>query len=375
MTAIRVGLDGRAFVSPAGGIRRYVHELAHALLALEHPPELVVLGGSGGALPSGVSRVAAPWHPPTNAGWTLVGLPAAARRARVDVIHAPAYTAPPRRETPVVVTVHDVSYARRPEWYPYRADWLRQWFYRRSAVGSDRVLTDSTFSRFEIAAAYGIPESRISVVPLGVDTRAFCPDTSGAPARPDPETPGPYLLHVGDLHPRRNLPLMIDALAALDLDTGAGGPLQLVLAGVDRGVAAALTARAAAGGVGGRVRILGPVSPERLLALYRGATALVYPSRYEGFGLPLLEAMACGTPVIAARAASIPEVVGDAGDLLDPDDPRAWAGAIAALMTDGERRARARAAGLERAAAFPWARTAESTLAVYRAVAGRSADA
>jgi glycosyltransferase involved in cell wall biosynthesis len=114
---------------------------------------------------------------------------------------------------------------------------------------------------------------------------------------------------------------------------------------------------------------LGPVTDAQLATLYRDAVALVYPSRYEGFGLPVLEAMACGTPVIASRAASIPEVLGDAGVLLDPDDEAGWAEAIARVMNDAWERGRMRKAGLTRAQAFTWARTASITLDVYRRVA------
>jgi glycosyltransferase involved in cell wall biosynthesis len=144
-----------------------------------------------------------------------------------------------------------------------------------------------------------------------------------------------------------------------------------VLAGVDRGVGDALCAIAAEADEPDAVVLLGPVSEERLHLLYRAAAAFVYPSLYEGFGLPILEAMAAGTPVIAARAASIPEVLGDAGLLLDPLDARAWAEAIVSVMNDERMRERMRAAGRARAATFTWERTARETLAVYRRVLSR----
>ena len=128
--------------------------------------------------PPGVGHVAEPPHPPTNLGWTLVGLPRAARRAGVDVIHAPAYTAPFWSPAPVVLTIHDVSYERHPEWYPYRRDWARRAFYRRSAHVASQILTVSRFSAAEITAAYGIPAERMTVTPLGVDG-AFVADDPG----------------------------------------------------------------------------------------------------------------------------------------------------------------------------------------------------
>ena len=155
MTRIRVGIDGRAFTSPAAGVRRYVSELVPALLSSDASLELVALGGSPESIPAGRAACSEPWHPPTNLGWAAVGLPRAARRAAVDLIHAPAYTAPLHAAVPTVLTIHDVSYERHPEWYPYRRDWLRRAFYRRSARAAAHILTDSEFSRGEIAAAYG----------------------------------------------------------------------------------------------------------------------------------------------------------------------------------------------------------------------------
>jgi len=385
---LRVGLDGRAFSSPAAGVRRYVGGLVPALRALGAALEVVVLGGSREAVPAGLEYVAEPMHPPTNLGWTLVGLPLAARRGRIDVLHAPAYTAPIGLRTPVVVTVHDVSYERHPEWYPYRRDRLRRAFYRASARAAAQVLTDSTFSQSEIHAAYGIPLDRISVVPLGVAPR-FGSDSGrsrggssdgnsdgnsdGGLAAPDGALPiaAPFVLHVGDLHARRNLGVVLDAVLALRRRGGAAEQLTLVLAGEDRGLLALLRERAAAGGSATALTALGVVSDARLEALYREATALVYPSLYEGFGLPVLEAMSRGTPVLASSAASIPEVLGDAGMLIDPMDVGAWTRALAEVVGSPARRTAMQAAGKARAAGFTWDRTARATLDVYQKVARR----
>jgi glycosyltransferase involved in cell wall biosynthesis len=365
---IRIGIDGRAFGSPAAGVRRYVSDLVPALLALNEGVEVVALGGaSGDGIPAGIGRVDEPAHPPTNLGWTLVGLPRAASRARVDLIHAPSYTAPFWAGVPVVLTIHDVSYERRPEWYPYRRDWMRRAFYRRSAQAATRIVTDSAFSASEIAAVYRIPSDRIAVAPLGVSPR-FGPDADGPPPLLPTEIAVPFLLHVGDLHERRNLPVVVEALLEARRHFGGAAGLSLVLAGVDRGIGDGLCGMAAEAGAGDAVVRLGVVSEPMLRSLYRCATALVYPSLYEGFGLPVLEAMASGTPVIASRAASIPEVLGDAGLLLDPDDVPAWAAAIVTVANDEHLRDQMRANGLARAATFTWERTARATLDVYRQV-------
>ena len=360
---MRIGFDGRSLTSPAAGVRRYASELLRALTALREPIELVILGGDAATpLPDGCERVGEPPHPPTNAGWSIVGLPWAARRARVDVLHAPAYTGPFLSAMPVVLTIHDVSYARHPEWFPYRRDAVRRAFYRQCAVSADAVITDSTFSADEIHAAYAIDRRRITVVPLGVTLPAFRDGAALLPAG----VRTPFLLHVGDLHERRNLATVVSALAdARRRDAGLAN-LSLVLAGIDRGVQEAILQHARRLDSSDAVLPVGAVGEEQLWALYRCATALVYPSRYEGFGLPLLEAMSCGTPVIASRAASIPEVVGDAGILVDPMSVDAWTSAVIRVASTADVREPLRAAGLQRAASFSWERTARATLDVYR---------
>jgi len=359
----RIGFDGRALTSPAAGMRRYAWELFGALAATEIDPgfRIVAVGPAPAApLPFGVERAPAGRSLPTNVGWMLTGLPRAARRAQLDLFHAPSYTAPVRGPRPVVLTIHDVSYERHPEWYPYKRDPLRRAFYRRSARGADVVITDSEFSKREIVEAYGLDPDRIDVVPLAAG-RVFEP---GPPLPLPPGVSVPYVLHVGDLHARRNLPMVARAVAELRSMSAACRRLTLVLVGTDRGTGDAL--RALARGQSNAPVFLDNLPDLALLALYRSAAALVYPSRYEGFGLPLLEAMASGTPVVAASAASIPEVVGGAAVLLDPDDDAGWRDAIRRLLEDEAFSQTLREAGSARAATFSWKRTAEETARIYR---------
>jgi alpha-1,3-rhamnosyl/mannosyltransferase len=362
----RIGFDGRALASPAAGMRRYTYELFGALARLDPSLTIVAVGPpSGSGIPERIERVQPALSLPTNLGWMLTGLPLTARRAGVHAFHAPAYTIPVGIR-PVVVTIHDVSYARHPEWYPYKRDPVRRAFYRHSAVTADRIITDSTFSKSEIVAAYDVRPETIDVVPLAA-AAAF---TQGPPLPLPAAYPPRFVLHVGDLHARRNLEMVARALQSVRARNRSLQDVALVVAGVDRGAGAALIALSARAGGSPLVVFARTVDDASLLALYRSASALVYPSRYEGFGLPLLEAMSVGVPVIAASASSIPEVTGDAAVLIDPDDEAAWADAIERTLDDGSRAETMRAASKTRAAQFSWDRTARETAAVYRKLLG-----
>jgi glycosyltransferase involved in cell wall biosynthesis len=337
-------------------VRRYTRELFEAMRRVAPDADITAVGADRDAiLPAGVGRVDAHALLPTNLGWNLTALPLAVRRFPYDVFHAPAYGAPLWGVRPLVVTLHDVSYARVPEWYPHHSDPIRRSFYRSSARRADRILTDSSFSRDEIVAAFGVDPARIDVVPLGVGPQ-FSPDARVARE--------PFVLHVGDLHARRNLSMLLDAVLWLRRTDSRCARLRLVLAGADRGLLQRLQRQAAAAAEAlVHIERAGDVE---LVGLYRRARVFAYPSRYEGFGLPLLEAMACETPVIAANAASVPEVVGAAAILLPVDDGAAWRHALTAVLTDAPLAADLAGRGRLRARQFTWDRTATGTMACYR---------
>jgi glycosyltransferase involved in cell wall biosynthesis len=367
---MRIGFDGRSLTSPAFGVRRYAGELLDGLARVSPSDTIIVFGGSADA----VQRHAVQSRSirqifPTNLGWSLVDLPRAIRSEGLDVFHAPAYTAPLHGSRPLALTIHDVSYERHPEWYPYRRDAIRRWFYRQSARAADVIITDSDFSRGEIVAAYSLDPAHIRVVPLGVGG----PFLASAQPQPPTDTKRPYVLHVGDLHARRNLRTLVRALARLSSVSAGIMPPLLVLAGTDRGERVNIEAEGRRANI--QIQFAGPVEDNALVSLYSGAAAFVYPSRYEGFGLPLLEAMACGAPVIGARAGAIPEVVGDAGILVDPDDELEMATSIGRLMKDTELSGRLRSAGRKRAMDYTWERTARQTTEAYEEAIERGAEA
>jgi len=360
---IRVGFDGRALSSPAGGIRRYTRELFRAVAA-HSDVEVVAIGAD--TAPAGVMVAPTRSLIPTNFGWTALSLPMAARRVAVDLYHGPAYTAPPWGLWPIVLTIHDCSYVRHPEWYPYRRDVLRRAFYRRSALVSQIVITDSEFSRQEISAAYPIDSEGIAVIPLGVGPPFMGESVTSQARQESLHVGGPYALHVGDLHPRRDLMTALQAVLAVRERRKEFASLRLLLVGVDRGSGSYLRDAATRMGQGGALEIVSGLDDATLALLYERANVFVYPSVYEGFGLPMLEAMACGAPVVATHAASSPEVVGDAGLLVEPKEVSAMAGAIEAVLSSPDLAARLGEAGRRRAAQFTWERTARETIQVYR---------
>jgi glycosyltransferase involved in cell wall biosynthesis len=276
-----------------------------------------------------------------------VRLPLTLRRAKPDLAHF-LHVIPPAWRGRSVLTVQDLSYERFPD-VMSRLDrfWFRA-FVPRSARRADRILTGSESTKVDLVERYGIVPERIVVTPYGVDS-SFAPD--------GPRREGePYVLFVGSLQTRKNPELALRTLAVAD------GRLGLVLAGPDRGLEPQLRRLAAELGIEERVEFTGHVPRRELAALYRGAQVLLFPSLYEGFGLPVLEAMASGTPVVTTSSSSIPEVAGGAAILAVPE-PDALAAAIAEAL---DRREALVAAGLEQARRFTWTETARATAEVYR---------
>ena len=287
--------------------------------------------------------------------------PALARREDAALAHT-HYFVSPRLSCPAVVTVHDISYARAPELFS-RRDRSLFGLVRGSVRRAARVIAVSEFTRADVCERYGLDAAKVVAIPNGVGA-AFRPVAdASARVRDRFGIARPYVLCVGALQPRKNVPLAIEAYARL---VGRGTECELVVAGGDRGgrldvLDAILRTR-----LTGRVHLVGHVEDEALPALYSGARALVFPSLYEGFGLPALEAMACGTPVVASNTTGLAEAVGDAGLTVDPRDADGLADALRRVIDDPALHERLVAAGSARAAQFTWARAAVATAGVYR---------
>jgi len=385
---MRVGFDGRAFQPGykghfGRGIGLYATELVRALAALGDIELVVHLDPARAVddarIPAGAARA---WYPRVPLAVpqhdhvvTQLLVPPALAGARYDVFHFPSMQdAPlllPRR---CVVTVHDVIlfhmqhlYApRRPA--PYR---LARALERATVRRSPRVLTDSEASRADIVRWFGIEDARVRVAPLGVAPRFRpCPPGAAAPVLARLDIPRPFMLYLGGIDARKNVPRLLDAYAALRARR-ADTP-DLVLAGrLEREAGYdALMARARALGLGDALRLPGYVSDDDLPALLSAARVFVFPSLYEGFGLPPLEALACGTPVVASDGGSLREVLGDAALLVPADDTGALGAALERVLTDPALAADLSRRGPLHAAAFTWERTARATLAAYREIAG-----
>lgn len=302
--------------------------------------------------------------------WEHLWTPFQARRHRVDVLFCPGYVVPLGHRGRCVVTIHDVMQEAIPRDFPLSSRLRHAPLYRYSARRADKILTDSVASSRDIQRYYHVPPSRLEVVPLAAET-IFRPG-------PDPDTTAlrdryhlgraPFILFVGKFSRRRNLPALIEAFARLVRENRFDH--RLVLAGVNN-LQLPIEQIAQHSGVGARVVQIGYAPDDDLARLYRLADVFVYPSEMEGFGLPVLEAMASGTPVITLRRPVFVEVAGDAVWYAETGTPEALHAAIGAVVGSEALRAELRRKGLERARAFSWATTAQRTLEVLSEVAGR----
>ena len=328
------------------GDETYVAALLRELVRLADRERLAAVTRNPELVPEGIEPLPLPAR--SQSMRMAYGLPRLLRRLEPALTHF-NYVVPPGYRGRSVVTVHDLSFESMP-WLMGRRDrMLFRRFVPASARRADRVLAVSENTKRDLAEHYGISEDKIVVTPNGVDP-VFRPNGS-TPKRP------PYALFVGGIQPRKDPLAAIEALALVD------GELNLVVVGAEKRGGEEVRRTVRRLGLEQRVHFAGHVEHDELAALYRGAACLVFPSRYEGFGLPVLEAMASGTPVVAAAAGAVPEVAGDAAILVEPGDTQA--------IADGVQRAIAErdsfvAAGLERASLFSWAETARRTLAVYR---------
>lgn len=297
-------------------------------------------------------------------------IPASLNREKPDLLHV-QYTAPLFCPVPVVATVHDVSYLEQPEHFTWWRVAQLKLTAKRTVRAAARILTPSEFSRKAIIRAYGIDPEKVVVVPNAVSGtfRPMHRDTAVHWVRQKFGVSSPFVLTVGDIQPRKNHLGLIRAFEDL-IRHYPHLPHHLVMVGKETWFAPAVRRAAERSVVSGRIRFTGWVSDDELRHFYGACDAFVFPSFYEGFGLPILEAMACGRAVACSNTSAMPEVANAAALLFDPQRPDEITRAMRDLLLDGELRTRTERLGSQRAAGFTWSRAAQKTLNVYHEVAG-----
>lgn len=384
MGKLKIGINATALLSPRTGIGQYVYHLGREFLAdetlspsffyaskwenslrAEHLPNISAIKTRiQRFLPASYELARWVMQRRFSSGLTDLGL---------SLYHEPSYLAY-RFPGPTVVSAHDASWIRFPQAHPVdRLRALERHFPRSLDVAS-AVLTDCEFIKREMIELFGVPPEKVFAVPLGVSS-AFFPrnerDCSKTLACHGLDF-GRYILSVGTLEPRKNIPALIDAYSMLPAALQQRYPL--VMVGMRGWLSSGLEARMQRLVEKGVVKPLGYVPDAEMPVLYSGAAAFAFPSLYEGFGLPPLEAMACGVPVVCSESSSLPEVVGDAGLLVAPHDVGAISDALRRILEDRDFANKLVERGVQRAARFTWKRTAEQTIDVYRRVLNPQED-
>jgi len=299
--------------------------------------------------------------------WTHLRLSWAMARDRPDVLFVPAHVVPIVHPRATVVTIHDLGYLRFPDAHTASSRRYLDWSTRWSVRAARRVIAVSGATRDDLVTMLKMPQDKITVVHHGVrPADARLPDAAVRAMLDRLGIARPYVLFLGTVQPRKNLGRLIRAFRQV---VDAGLPHTLVIAGRMGWLAEPIRAEVTARGLTDRVHFAGYVADGDLPALYTGADAFAFPSLYEGFGMPALEALSYGVPVVASKTTSLPEIVGDAGLLVDPEDEAAMGAALVRILTDNDLRARLSLAGPEQAARFSWGRCARETLAVLEGAA------
>jgi alpha-1,3-rhamnosyl/mannosyltransferase len=375
---LRIGMNATALLSPRTGIGNYIFEIGREFLASpEIRPRFFYFGQWSDSLRQNPLANIAPiksgirkYVPNAYAVQRFVAqmcFNAGLRKDPIDLYHEPNYLAY-RFRGPTVTTVHDLSWIRHPETHPRDRLRAMERYFPGALERSSAIITVCEFVKDELVEVFGVSPAKVYPVLNGVSPLfrpvpiAECHEILAGNGLDF----GRYFLSVGTFEPRKNIPTIIDAFSMLRPEIQERYPL--ALAGMRGWLTGGIEAKMRPLVEKGAVRVLGYVPDQHLPALYSGAAAFLFPSLYEGFGLPPLEAMACGTPVIVSNGSSLPEVVGDAGVSFDPRDAEGIAGAMRGILDDAAWRESLSARGIERAAGFSWKRTADETIKVYRRV-------
>ena len=365
-------IDAHMVGEQEGGNETYILNLIRGLqtthgterfwIATAHPKQLeerISLGGR--FLPVTVS--ANPFRR------LLVDLPNIVKEKCARLLHV-TYFAPLWLGIPYVATIHDIIYALHPDWFSFRDRMILKTGISRSMKAAAAIITLSESSKRDILKHFPVHESLIHSIHLASDEMFFKSPASGAVEGflKKADIKRPYILAVSSLHPRKNIRRLIEAFGMAIKHRGLSH--HLVVAGKAHWKESEITAAVRQFGLASRITFAGYVSDSDLPLLYRGADAFVYPSLYEGFGIPVLEAMACGVPVICSNTSSLPEAAGKAAAMFDPEDTHSLSKALIDVLGNQAEASRLRALGIQHARSFSWSKTAAETLSVYRKVLG-----
>jgi len=367
---VRIAIDARKLHDFGIGtyVRNLLREFARQpyddqFLVLCHPADRDEIGGFGPKLTPVIEEAA------NYSARELLSVPTVLRRLRAELFHAPHYVVSPLTPRPYVVTIHDCIHLRFPQYLPHRrAHLYARAMMRLAAKRSHRIITVSEASRRDIVELLGVSTDKIEVIPNAIDERLAAPHTEDEIARVRErfQLQDPFVLYAGNIKPHKNIDRLIEAFSLFKQRQP--GETRLVIIGDETSRYPNLRRLVHRHQLHKFVRFLGFVSDDQLAALYRLASVFVFPSLYEGFGLPPLEALALGTPVVTSNVSSLPEVVGDAALLIDPLDAGAIADAIARVLSDPVLRDDIVRRGRQRVQEFSWARSAELTREVYAGV-------
>jgi glycosyltransferase involved in cell wall biosynthesis len=352
------------------GVSRYEAQLTAALLQQPGDDDYRVYASSDSDEMSSTETYdwRNPWiptaHPVARIGWEQSGLVFQAYRDRIDLLHGMAFVTPPAWRGPSVVTIHDLAFMKLGGHAPKRRSIYLSAMTRQSVKRAGRVIVISSQTSQDAQELLGVDPGKIVITPLGVspDLRPLTPEAR-AVFRERNNLDRPAVLYLGTLEPRKNIPVLLQAFDRIAEESGA----ELVLGGAEGWLTDELHQTLDAMRWRDRVRLTGFIPETDLASWLSAADCFAFPSRYEGFGLPPLEAMACGTPVVSSTSSSLPEVLGDDALLIDPDDVEGLGDALSRVLGDAALAADLRARGLVRTARYSWAETARLTRIAYQA--------
>jgi glycosyltransferase involved in cell wall biosynthesis len=367
----RIGIDARLTYYHEGGISRYIAHLIPELAALDAENEYVILHSRKDRrnLASGPNQRRATCWTPSHHPLERLALAVEVTPLGLDLLHSPDFIPPLDGRWKSVITIHDLSFLHFPETKDAASRRYYNGQIQAAVARADAILADSEATRQDVIAMLGVPPDKVTTVWAGIDAQFRpAPPEDIARVRAAHDLPGEYLLFVGTVEPRKNLAGLMRAYARLRAELNDVPALAVV--GRRGWLNTPVHALPAELGIADQMHWIEDIPDDDLPALYSGASALCLPSLYEGFGFPVLEAMACGTPVVTSDRGSLPEVAGDAAILINPDDPADIAEGLRRALTDSALAADLRRRGLAQAAKFTWADTARRALDVYRRVLG-----